>query len=182
MLYGLHETPWNPRATRTASSTGRRDAPEWHVPVGNRPKAQVFSQLRPSVEGDTSEKGRNGVKIQTDPRPPLASEGEPEEGPGPSSDQRAALTRLSHGSLDNPPGGGRDPETVWNRLPSESPLAAAPGRRLELSEAGDEGPRKGRGRYCSLEEVSVAPYKKRPKGLVPIWPFWMSRAFCWSLR
>src|SRR3989338_3119588 len=139
MLYGLHETTWNPRATRTASPTGRRDASEWHVPVGHRPKTQVLSRLRPSVAGDASERRRSGVKIQTDPRSPLASEGRTEEGSGSSSDQGAALTRLFHGSLDNSPGGGRDPETVWNRLPSQSPLAASPGRRLELSEAGDEG-------------------------------------------
>ena len=140
MLYGLHETTWNPRATRTASPTGHRDASEWHVPVGNRPKTQVLSQLRPFVAGDASEERRNGVKIQTGPRSALTSERKTEESPGPSSDQGAALTRLFHGSLDDSPGGGRDPETVWNRLSSQSPLAATPGGGLELPEAGDEGP------------------------------------------
>lgn len=48
-----------------------------------------------------------------------------------------------------------------------------------MPEAGEASPGKGREGHRPLEAIPVAPYKKRPKGLGPIWLSWMRVGSCW---
>lgn len=65
-------------------------------------------------------------------------------------------------------------------LSSACDLASAARDGMELSETPAACPATGRGHDCVLEALRVAPYKKRPPNVEPIWFSWMKAAFCLS--
>ena len=80
--------------------------------------------------------------------------------------------------MDLKPGSQSDRPAVRRSI-SPQPRVETPSKPgVELSEARAASLTKKRGRDCSLEAVPLAPYKKTPTDVGPIWSSLMNRAFC----
>jgi hypothetical protein len=95
--------------------------------------------------------------------------------------ERSDRGRVLHRSLDFEADCQSDRKELWGDLPS-GPCLVRDGRRLEVELAKTRTPRlraQRRG-HRALEENHLAPYKKKPKSVTPIWPFSTKVASCWS--
>src|SRR6266571_4296621 len=174
-----HATSWEPRAARAAPAAGHRAAEPGTRPVGRRRHARLCRGDGVPVACSLSQAGCRRTEGQTDPRPPLEVERAAAAGRDAAVAAWRRALRLLHRPVDHAPGCGVDPEEARRRLPPQSPLAAAAGLGLELPEAGNPGPGAERRGHRSLEAVSLAPYKKTPQGMAPIWRSSMRAASCW---
>ena len=80
--------------------------------------------------------------------------------------------------MDLKPGSESDRPTLRRSISSEPRVEAPRGLGVELSEARAASFTEKRRRDRALETVSVAPYKKTPTDVGPIWSSLMNRASC----
>jgi hypothetical protein len=94
--------------------------------------------------------------------------------------QRGLGLRLPQRPLDFKANRRGNPQDVWGAIPSPSRLAHPAQRALVLPST--RTPRRPARRrcHCTLEALPVAPDKKKPKDLGPIWSFSMKAASCLS--
>jgi len=179
MLYFKHETQRNAKAARTAPPTCCRVAEKRVKSVGRGQEDWLLCEFGVSMAADLPEERRAGTKAQARSGKTPQALGTPEKSVDPDTFEGGFKLWLSDGALDPAPGGGSDRATIRDLLSSPSCLAGLSRPGLELSEAREAGPGAGRRGHRALEALPLAPYKKRPKGLAPIWSFWMRADFCW---
>lgn len=180
MYHRVHETIWKPKAVRTAAPARHFTAEKHQKSAGSSQEDRLFGELGISLVAGLSE--RRGQR----PFPKAGTwqtskalqkaEGETCETPFKGSHSFRLLNR----SLDNQASTRVNLEAISHPLPSQPHLETANFSGLELSETREKGSGEERGDNCTLEEVSLASYKKRPKGLVPISSSSMNPGFCLS--
>lgn len=174
-----HETPWIPRGTGKAPPTRDR--------VTERGQDDSFSR---SAFGGSIQK----LRFPMVPRVPRGRFQSPSfEGDSRTSSEAvskeekeisgtpfvgSAGCRVSNRPLDLETDCPNHPQALWHPLSPQSCVAGASRDGMELPETRAAGFAKERERDCALEGLSVAPYKKKPKDLGPIWCSSMSLASC----
>ena len=174
-----YETPWIPRGTGEAPSARSRVAEgRQDDSVGRGTFSGSIQELRfpmvPRVPGGriqgSSFKGDPGTSSQTVPNRASQPVGDPSV--------RSTGCRIPDRPLDLEAYCPNHSQALWRSVPPQSCMAVASGNELELSEARTPGFAEERESDCPLEGLPMAPYKKRPKDLGPIWSSSMSLASC----
>jgi hypothetical protein len=174
----MHETIWKPQAVGEAPPTCHPTVTRGQKCFSRSGRSRLFRKFCSSMATRLSEKWCGGFGSQTCPWSSLQTLFSAEKEAGGVAFKGASSFGVCHRSLDHPPGKGGDSETIWGNLSSQSSVAILDRIGMELPKADAEGQREGRGCHCSLEAVSLAPYKKSLNGWVPIWFFWMKAAVC----
>jgi len=174
-----YETPWIPRGTGEAPSTCHRPAERGQgEPFGCSTLGGRIKKLCLSLVSGIPERGLQGPSFEGDSwassQTSARREGEVSGVASNRSPGRGIPDRPLDVEADRPD----RPETLWDSVSSQSCLAPASGDGMELPKTGASGFTKERERGRPLETVSVAPYKKTPKDLGPIWSSSMSPASC----
>lgn len=175
-----HETPWIPRGTGKAPSTRDRVAE----------RGQDDDSFRCGAFGGSVEK----LRFPMVPRVPEGRvQGPSFKGDSGASAQavsnRAKQTggatlvgsagrRVSDRPLDIETHCPNHSQALWRPVSPQSCVAVASGNGMELPETRAPGFTKERERDRPLEGLPVAPYKKKPKDLGPIWSSSMNLASC----
>jgi hypothetical protein len=174
-----HETPWIPRGAGKAPSTShclaerRQDNPVGRSAYSGSIEEFRFSMV-PRVPG-----GRvQGPSFKDDSRTSSQALSEREGNLNGDALVRPSGRGVSDRPLDLETDCPNHPQAPWHPVSSESRMAAASGNGMELPETRAPGFTKERERDCTLEGLPVAPYKKKPKDLGPIWSSLMNRASC----
>ncbi len=174
-----HETPWIPGGTGKAPSPSRCLAERRQDnPVGRSANSRSIKELRFSMVPRVPGGWVQGPSFEDDPRASSQALPEREGNPNRATLVRPAGRRVSDRPLDLETDCPNHPQTLWHPVSSESRMAAASENGMELPETRAPGFTKERERNCALEGLPVAPYKKRPKDLGPIWSSLMNRASC----
>jgi hypothetical protein len=174
-----HETPWIPRGTGKAPSTGHCLAERRQdKSVGGSPYSGSIKKLRFSMVPGVPEGRLQGPSFKDDPRASSQALSEREENPNGDALVRPAGRRLSDRPLDFETDCPDHSQAPWHPVSSQSCVEDTSEDGLELPETRAPGFTKERQRDCALEGSPVAPYKKKPKDLGPIWCSWMSRVSC----
>lgn len=174
----VHETIRKPSAAGEAAPTRHPSAPGGQDTRGNGRGSRRLEELCPSLAtGPSAERGWwPGSKAG--PRSPSQIDRLAKGEACDVASARPPVIGLPHGPVDRSQSAGGDSEAIRDRLPSESSLAFSRGVGVELPEAGEAGQGERRSGHCSVEEASVAPYKKRPQDVVPTLCSLMKRAVC----
>ncbi len=176
-----HETPWIPRGTGKAPPTRDRVTERRHDDSFSRSAlgGSIKELCFPMVPGVP--KGRvQGPSFKGDSRTPSQAVPSREKQIGGSPLVGSAGRRVSDRSLDSETNRPNHSQALWHPVSPQSCVAAASRDGMELPEARAPGFAKKRERDCALESLSVAPYKKKPKNLGPVWPSSMNPASCSS--
>jgi len=176
-----HETPWHPRyigKAKASSHSLARIRPE--LPLRGRESGRLF-KFRGALASGLQEEGARGTSSQADARTPGVVVPKAKEKARRPSGRRASGCWLPHGSVDSKTDRIGDRQALWDTLLHRQLLEADGCPGLELPEAREKGPGAKRSSHPLLEAPRVAAYKKRPKGLEPIWSSWMSLDFFWFL-
>jgi hypothetical protein len=174
-----HETPWIPRGTGKAPSTCDR--------VPERRQDDSFS--RSAFGGSIQElrfpmvprvpRGRfQGPSFKGDSRTSSEAVSKGEKEISGTTFVGSAGCRVSNRPLDLETDCPNHPQALWHPLSPQSCVAGASRDGMELPETRAARFAKERERDCALEGLSVAPYKKKPKDLEPVWSSSMSLASC----
>ena len=174
-----HETPWIPRGTGKAPPTRdrvverRQDDSVCRSAFGGSIKKLRFPMV-PRVP-----RGRfQGPSFKGDSRSSSEAVSKGEKEISGTTFVGSAGCRISNGPLDLETDCPNHPQALWHPLSPQSRVAGASRDGMELPETRAAGFTKERERDCALEGLSVAPYKKKPKNLGPIWSSSMSLASC----
>jgi len=174
-----HETPWIPRGTGKAPSTGHCLAERRQdKPVGRSAYSGSIKELRFSMVPGVPEGRLQGPSFKDDPRASSEALSEREGNPNRAALIRPAGRRVSDRPLDLETDCPDHSQAPWHPVSSQSCVEDTSEDGLELPETRAPGFTKERQRDCALEGSPVAPYKKKPKDLGPVWSSWMSRASC----
>jgi hypothetical protein len=174
-----HETPWIPRGIGKAPSTSHCLAEtRQDNPVGRSAYSGSVKELRfPMVPRGPG--GRiQGPPFKDDSRTSSQALSQREGDPIGVAFVGSTGRRVSDRPLDLETDCPNHPQALWHPVSSESCMAVASGNGMELPETRAPGFTKERERDCALEGLPVAPYKKKPKDLGPIWSSLMNRASC----
>jgi hypothetical protein len=173
-----HETPWEPKAAGKAASAGCSFVKDGQEPASHSTRFECFCKFRVPVASGLSRERGSRIEAPADTRT------SPQAGP---RSKKAACSsafkwpsgcRVSDRLMDLKPGSESDRPTVWRSISSEPRMEAPREPGMELSEARAAGFTAERRRDRALEEVSLAPYKKTPTDVGPIWSSSMNRASC----
>jgi hypothetical protein len=176
----MHETSRHcsavgtPKAPGHGSAEVRQDLPIHRFDDGNivefgRALASVLPQAwTPRASGST------------DSWPATPAIGCPEAADSEASGTRPSSSRLPNRRVDVKTDCRGNRQAVRGGVSPLSHLEIDAGSRLELPEAAEASPGAQRGGDRLLEEVRVAPYKKRPQRLGPIWSSSMKADSCSS--
>jgi len=173
-----HETPGNPRTAGKEAPAGHPFVQSGQEPASHCTGFECFSEFSvPVASGLPGERG-SGITAPTDARPSSQADQSSKKPSCPGAIKRPSGGGVSDRFMDLKPGSQSDPPTVRRSISSQ-PCVETPRRPwVELSEAGATSSTKRRGRDRSLEAVPLAPYKKTPTDVGPIWSSLMNRAFC----
>jgi len=174
-----HETPWIPRGTGKAPPTchrvierGQNDSFSGGA-FGRSIKKLRFPMV-PGVPGGWVQ----GPSFKGDSRTSSEVISNREKGIGETPFVGSAGCRISDRPVDLETDCANHSQALWNPVSSQPCVAVTSEDGMELPEARAPGFTKGRERDCPLESLPVAPYKKKPKDLEPIWSSLMSLASC----
>lgn len=174
-----HETPWIPRGTGKAPPTchcvveRRQDDSFSRGAFGGSIKKLRFPMV-PRVP-----RGRlQGPSFKGDSRTSSQVISNREKGIGATTFVGSAGRRVSDIPLDLETDCPNHSQALWNPVSPQPCVADTSEDGMELPETRAPGFTKGRERDCPLEGLPVAPYKKKPKDLGPIWSSLMSLASC----
>ncbi len=173
-----HETPWNRSAAGKAAPTGHPAVKSGQESVGCGTGSKRFCELSLSLVPDVPNKGLAGTVPPTHSGKTTQTLQVPKEKTGKGALKGTPNRWIPHGSMDLKTGSRGDRATVWHSLSPLPCLETSSKPGLELPETGAPGFAKGRRADRPLEALPLAPYKKTPKGLGPIWSSSMSPAFC----
>jgi hypothetical protein len=174
-----HETPRIPRGTGEApSARGRVAEGRQDDPVGGSAFSRSIQELRfPMVPGVPG--GRvQGSSFKGDPGTSAQAVSNRARQPIENPSVRSAGCRIPDRPLDLEAYCPNHSQALWRSVSPQSCMAVASGNELELSEARTPGVAEEGERDRPLEGLPMAPYKKRPKDLGPIWSSSMSLASC----
>ena len=139
----------------------------------------MLFKLRLSVEGPLPRRRPPILEVQAGSWKTCQVGRAPEANSGSDPGRGSVAKRLFHRSLDRASRGRGDRKTFRPPVSPEPHVEAADRPGVELSEASEAGAGTQRGGDCPLEAVRVAPYKKRPHNLGPIWSSSMKADSCW---
>jgi hypothetical protein len=173
-----HETPWEPKAAGKAASAGCSFVKDGQEPASHSTRFECFCKFRvPVASGLPRERGSRTeapadtwTSPQADPRSKKATCSGAFKWP--------SGCRVSNRLMDLKPGSESDRPTVRRSISSEPRVEAPRESGMELSEARAASFTAKRRRDRALEAVSLAPYKKTPTDVGPIWSSSMNRASC----
>ena len=173
-----YETPRDPATTGAAAPTGHPVVESRDTPVGGGPLAGRIQELRLPVVRSVQEEGTQ----RSSPTPHSGASSQVVQGPettaGDPPAGRPPGVRSPHRPVDLEAHRPADPEAVSDSLSPQPCLAIAARDGVELPETGASSAPTGRRRDRPLEASPLAPYKKTPSDLGPIWSSSMSRASC----
>ncbi len=173
-----HETPGDHTTVGKAAPPSHPSAKSGPESVHRCPGHKLIREFGLSLASSIPGEGATRLKASTDSWTSAQAVPGTKEPIGKGAPEGTPGCRLSNGSLDSEPSGPGNREKVRSCL-SSIPHLETPGKPgMELPETRAQGLTKKRGRDCSLEALSLAPYKKTPKNLGPIWSSSMNRAFC----
>jgi hypothetical protein len=174
-----HETPWIARRIGKAPSPGRclveRRQDQF---IGGSAYSGSIKKLRFSMVPGVPEGRFQGPSFKDDPRTSSQAFSKREGNANKAAVVRAVGRRVSDGPLDLEADCPDHSQAPWHPVSSQSCVEDPSEDGLELPETRAPGFTKERQRDCTLEGFPVAPYKKKPKDLGPIWSSWMSRVSC----
>ena len=165
-----HETPWIARGTGKAPSTSHWLAERRQdKPVGGSAYSGSIQELRFSMVPGVPGGRLQGPSFKDDPRASSQALSKRE-----GNSNRAALVRptgcrVSDRPLDLETDCPNHPQAAWDSVSPQPCVENPSGDGLELPETRAPGSTKERERNCAVEGLPVAPYKKKPKDLGPIW-------------
>ena len=174
-----HETPWIARGTGKASSTRDR--------VTERRQDNSFSR---SAFGGSIQKLRfpmvsrvprgrfQGPSFKGDSRTSSEAVSKGKKEISGTTFVGSVGCRVSNRPLDLETDSPNHSQALWHPVSPQSCVEGASRDGMELPETRAAGFAKERQRDCALEGLSVAPYKKKPKDLGPVWSSSMSLASC----
>lgn len=175
----MHETIWNPKATRKAAPTRHRAAEARLYSVGSGKGARMFSKFGLSLAADVPARRRRSHEGKAGTGASAKTNAWPKEGIDTHFAKRASFARIPHRLVDSKACCRGDREKIRCRVSSQSSLAFSNGSRLELPEARKESSRARRSCHPALETLRMAAYKKTQIGLAPIWSFLTRAASFW---
>jgi hypothetical protein len=174
-----HETPWIARGTGKAPSTSHCLAERRQdKPLGRGAYSGSIKKLRFSMVPGVPEGRLQGSSFKDDPRAASEALSEQEGNPNRVTLIRPAGRRVSDRPLDLETDCPDHSQAPWHPVSSQPCVEDPAEDGLELPETRAPGFTKERKRDCALEGLPMAPYKKKPKDLGPIWFSWMNRASC----
>lgn len=173
-----YETLWNRTTAGKAAPAGHPAVKSGQKSVGSSTGFKRICKFSISLVSDVPKEGFTGVEspahswtstqavqVSEEPIDKVASEGTPG-------------SWLSNRSMDLKADSQNDRPEVWGSVPPLPRLEASGKFGMELSETRAPGVAKERRKNCPLEALPLAPYKKKPKNLGPIWPSLMNPVFC----
>jgi hypothetical protein len=175
-----HETPWEPKAARKAATAGCSFVKDGQEPASHSTRFECFCKFRVSVASGLPRERDSRTEAPADTRPSPEALRRSKKAACSSPPKRPSGCRVSDRLMDLKPGSKSDRTTVRRSISSEPRVEAPRELRLELSEAGAASFTEKRRRDRALEAVSLAPYKKTPTDVGPIWSSSMNRVSCSS--
>jgi hypothetical protein len=173
-----HETPWKPRAVGKAAPAGRPFVQSGQESAGHSTRFECFCEFRvPVASGLPRERGSR-TEAPADARTSSQADPRSKKTACPGAFKWPSGGRISDRLMDLKPGSQSDRPTVRRSISSQPRVEAPRKLGVELSEARTASFTEKRRRDRSLEAVSLAPYKKTPTDVGPIWSSWMNRASC----
>jgi len=174
-----HETPWIPRGTGKAPSTCHcfSERRQDHS-IGRGAYGGSVEELRLSMVPRLPKGRGQGPSLKGNSRTSSQVITNREKGIGAAPFVRSAGRRVSDRPLDVETDCPNDSQALWHPVSSKSRMADTSGDAMELPETGAPGFTKERERNCALEGLPMAPYKKKPKNLGPLWSSLMNRVSC----
>lgn len=175
----MHETIWNPKATRKAAPTRHRAAERRLYSVGSSKEARLFGKFGLSLAADVPARRRRSHEGKAGTGASAKTDAWPKEVIDTNFTKRASFAWIPHRFVDPKAYCRGDREKVRCRVSSQSSLALSNGTGLELPEARKAGQRVRREGDTALETLRMAAYKKTRIGLAPIWYFLTKAASFW---
>ena len=173
-----HETPWEPRAAGKAAPAGRPFVQSGQEPASHSTRFECFCKFRvPVASGLPRERGWR-IEAPADTRTSPQANPISEKAACPEAFKWTSGRRVSDRFMDLKPGSESDRPTVRRSISSQPCLETARKLGMELPETRAASFTEKRRRDRSLEAVSLAPYKKTPTDMGPIWSSSMNRASC----
>jgi hypothetical protein len=173
-----HETLWEPRAAGKAASAGCPFVKDGQEPACHSTRFKCFCKFRvPVASGLPRERGSR-AEAPADTRTSPQADPRSKEAACPGAFKWPSGCRVSDRFMDLNPGSESDRPTVRRSISSEPCVEAPREPGMELSEARAASFTAKRRRDRALEAVSLAPYKKTPTDVGPIWSSSMNRASC----
>jgi len=174
-----HETSWIPRGTGEAPSARDRVAEgRQNDSVGGSAFSRSIQELRFPMVPRVPEGWVQGPSFKGDPGTSAQAVSDRATQPIGDSSVRSAGLRVSDRPLDLETNCPNHSQALWRPVSPQSCVAVASENGMELPEARTPGFAKEREGDRPLEGLPMAPYKKRPKDLGPIWSSSMSLASC----
>ena len=182
ILYTIgYETLWKPKAIGEAPPARHRIAKKEKKSAGSVPEDRMFCKFCFPLVGRISEEGSKSPKTETGAWEATEIEPASKADFDTDSSGRSDELRIFNRPLDSAPGDRSDRRPFWNFISSEPSVEILAGAGVELSEARETGTGTERSSNPTLEALQMAPYKKTPKGLVPIWYFLTKAGSSWFL-
>ena len=173
-----HETLWEPRAAGKAAPAGCPFIQDRQEPARYSTRFECFCKFRvPVASGLPRERGSR-IKAPTDARPSSQADQRSKKPSCPGALKWPPGCWVSDRFMDLKPGSESDRPTIRRSISSEPRVEAPREPGVELSEARAASFTEKRRRDRALEAVSLAPYKKTPTDVGPIWSSSMNRASC----
>ena len=173
-----HETPWNPRAAGKAASAGHPFVQSGEEPASHSTRFECFCKFRVPVALGLPRERDWRIEAPADTRTSPQTDPRSEKAACPDAFKWTSGRRVSDRFMDLKPGSESDRPTVRRSISSEPRVEAPREYGMELSEARAASFTEKRRRDRALEAVSLAPYKKTPTDVGPIWSSSMNRASC----
>jgi hypothetical protein len=165
-----HETQWNQSTTGDSKTSSNRDVESREDVSVRRCHAECFREFGGAMVPSPSEARTEGIETETDTGAPSTIVRFQKEQIETTSHQRSYGRRVRYQLVDAQTHRGPDSEKVWCPL-SYGPRLEIDGQRLtmEFSEARKASPSTERKSDRAVENTNLAPYKKKPSDLRPIW-------------
>jgi hypothetical protein len=173
-----HETPWEPRAAGKAAPAGCPFVQDRQEPARHSTRFECFCKFCVPVASGLPRKRGSRAEAPTDTRTSPQADPRSKKAACPGAFKWPCGCRVSDRFMDLKPGSESDRPTVRRSISSEPRVEAPREPGVELSEARAASFTEKRRRDRALEAVSLAPYKKTPTDVGPIWSSSMNRASC----
>jgi hypothetical protein len=176
----MHETLWNRTAVGKAAPAGHPAVKSGQKSVGSGTGLKCICKLSVSLVADISSKRFQRATPQAHPRSSSQAIQVSEESAGKVAPKGSSNCGLSDRPMDLKAHRQSDRRGVWGSISPLPHLEASGHPGMEVSETRASSIAEERRRNCPLEAVPLAPYKKRPKDLGPIWSSSMNPGSCLS--
>ena len=177
----MHETIWDPKATRKAAPTRHRAAGKRLYPVGRSEKTWLFAGFGVPLAANVPERRRGILEAKACAWTSAKTDARPKTDIDTNFTKRASFARIQYRPMDPKAHCRGNREKVRYRVSSQSPLAFSDRLGLELPEAREESPGTRREGHTALETLRMAAYKKTRIWLEPIWSFLTRAVSSWFL-